>query len=176
MSDLALYDVPQPGEWAALGKCRTPGATALFFPTRGEDETPAIAICGGCAVTAECLAYALPHSQLQGIWGGTSAEGRRRLRAQPPARPEPPVEPGPAFSPRGTLLRTLEELSAHPGRWCRIARYAATHSAGAMASQLRAGDRPTPPGSWLFEARRCDEGGSDLWAFLVEPESEERSA
>jgi WhiB family redox-sensing transcriptional regulator len=54
---------------------------ALFFPERGEDVEPAKAVCGRCAVTAECLAYALadPDAFVFGIWGGTSGNERRKL-------------------------------------------------------------------------------------------------
>jgi WhiB family transcriptional regulator, redox-sensing transcriptional regulator len=40
----------------------------------------ATAICGRGWVRQECLAYALNHPELAGIWGGTSARERMRLR------------------------------------------------------------------------------------------------
>lgn len=115
----------------------------------------------------ECRAYALAHPDLRGIWGGRSAKERRQLRAQSP--PAPSATPGgPSKArPAGSLQRTLERLAAHPGRWARVARYPAPTSAAAVASRLRRGHLPAPPGSWRFEARRNQVGGSDLYARLV---------
>ena len=56
----------------------------LFYPI---GEGPAFAaqiarakdICGACPVRAACLAQALTHRELHGIWGGTSAAERREL-------------------------------------------------------------------------------------------------
>lgn len=172
-----LDEVPHPGPWARAGRCRVPGAGRLFFPQRGEGTEEAKAVCAGCPVKAECLAYALPHHDLVGIWGGTSGRERREMRGDPEQldEPEPSAAAGAGCSPRGTLMRALDELSAHPGRWCRVARYSATSSAGAAATNLRAGRLQAPPGAWSFEARRNDVGGSDLWAHLA-PEPVDRSA
>lgn len=54
----------------------------LFFPGRGADNTAAKAICARCLVRVECLDYALtdPDAFLAGIWGGTNAQERRKLR------------------------------------------------------------------------------------------------
>ena len=49
--------------------------------TRGtSSNAPAKAVCSGCPVRVECLAYALAEPQLQGVWGGTSDTERRALR------------------------------------------------------------------------------------------------
>lgn len=56
--------------------------TAVFFPESG-DVRRARAVCAGCTVRAECLDYALHASgeyPLLGIWGGTTADERRRMR------------------------------------------------------------------------------------------------
>lgn len=54
-------------------------ATDLFFPGRFDDEKVLAAkqVCAGCAVSAECLRYALLTGETQGIWGGTSGKERR---------------------------------------------------------------------------------------------------
>ena len=54
----------------------------IFFP---ETETPtasraAKAICAGCPVRAECLAFAMETVQTDGVWGGMDAGERRRMR------------------------------------------------------------------------------------------------
>lgn len=57
----------------------------LFFPEG--NSAPAIIqtmeakkVCGGCAVRAECLAYALESDQGFGIWGGLSEDEHRALK------------------------------------------------------------------------------------------------
>jgi WhiB family redox-sensing transcriptional regulator len=52
----------------------------LFYPARGESCREAKAVCAGCPVRVECLAYALATGEKLGIWGGTSERERRRLR------------------------------------------------------------------------------------------------
>ncbi len=52
----------------------------LFFPERGGPTAEAKAVCAGCQVRAECIAYALDHSIKFGIWGGRSERERRHMR------------------------------------------------------------------------------------------------
>jgi WhiB family redox-sensing transcriptional regulator len=55
-----------------------------FFPARGESSTPAKTVCTACLVRDECLAYALEHEELQGVWGALSARERKaRMRLRP---------------------------------------------------------------------------------------------
>ncbi|CAN5157696.1 hypothetical protein BH20ACT3_BH20ACT3_12200 [soil metagenome] len=163
----ALADVPLPGSWSERGSCRAVPPW-VFFPARGDSLDAAKGVCARCVVRQECASYAIPHVDLKGVWGGLSEAERRRLRA---GRGAEDVAAGPRCtqSPRGSLYRTLVELGAHPGRWGRVVRYASPESAGAMASLLRRGKRPTPPGEWEFVAGGPnDAGGSDLYACLVE--------
>jgi WhiB family redox-sensing transcriptional regulator len=58
----------------------------LFFPIstagpalRQVDE--AKRICRACLVRAPCLAWALDQSTILGVWGGTTEEERRAIRA-----------------------------------------------------------------------------------------------
>ena len=51
----------------------------LFYPERGGTPARARAFCDGCAVKAECLAWAISKRETYGIWGGTSERQRRRL-------------------------------------------------------------------------------------------------
>ena len=52
-----------------------------FVPGRGESAEPALAVCEGCAVVSDCLAYALELGEdAFGVWGATTGRQRRRLR------------------------------------------------------------------------------------------------
>lgn len=163
----ALQDSPFPGEWSERGACRRV-PTAVFFPGRGEEAATAKAVCGTCPVVEECRAYALGLPGLKGVWGGLSNHERAQRRRQATA-PEvevsgaPPPVPGPSASAPGTLLAHLEELAGYQGQWAQVARYASVNSAGALASLLRRGRRPVPPGRWRFEGH-LDGEGSALWA------------
>lgn len=77
---LALLDVDllRPA-WHARAACRGQGAER-FFLARGEHVGPAKAICSGCPVRAECLEAALADPWLAGVWAGTSARERERMR------------------------------------------------------------------------------------------------
>ena len=54
----------------------------LFFPEMGERAPAAKAICGRCVVRVPCLGWALDNREGYGIWGGLSADERKRFRAQ----------------------------------------------------------------------------------------------
>ena len=65
-------------DWAA---CRD-SDPAVFFPDNGNAVgiERAKQVCGSCAVTEECVSYAVGTNQTEGIWGGTTRGERRRLR------------------------------------------------------------------------------------------------
>lgn len=69
-------------EWRTRAACAG-YQHSLFFPV-GEADRETIErardVCMGCAVTTECLEYALETNQRAGIWGGTTEEERRSLR------------------------------------------------------------------------------------------------
>jgi hypothetical protein len=54
-----------------------------FFPEPGQqasgDIRMAKQMCSDCPIKAECLKFALKHTQI-GIWGGLTATERRRLK------------------------------------------------------------------------------------------------
>lgn len=162
---LPLADMAWPGSWTRRGACRTTPPW-VFFPAQGDSLDTAKGVCSRCPVRQECADYAVPHADLRGIWGGLSEAERRRLRASVPPSATSTAPLGPTQSPRGSLYRTLEELSAHPGRWARVVRYVSPESASASASLLRNGRRSVPPGGWEFEAILNEVGGSDLYAHL----------
>lgn len=65
--------------WRRRAACRGM-AVAVFFPAPGEDDSVARLVCSGCVVRVECLAYALAHPEVTGIWAETTATERRALR------------------------------------------------------------------------------------------------
>lgn len=63
----------------------------LFFPVEAFEgalsvkefyynEVEAKKICGTCPYQLECFSYALKNTDLQGIWGGTTAKDRAAIR------------------------------------------------------------------------------------------------
>jgi len=170
---VALCDVPPPGPWARHARCKnTP--PELWFPARGDDTGLAKQICARCPVIDDCLAYALAAGQqLQGIWGGTSARERRTLRSSASradtstpdvAQIEAPAD---AAAVDADLYAVLEQLTAHPGQWARVAHYTNRGSAWSTASMLRTGRRRIPAGRWEFEGRASD-NGSDVYARYLD--------
>jgi len=65
--------------WQTRAACRGMG-TGGWFPERGQDLRPALAICAGCPVRAECQDYARSLFVPYGIWGGQSNNQRTRGR------------------------------------------------------------------------------------------------
>jgi WhiB family redox-sensing transcriptional regulator len=52
-----------------------------WIPARGDSTFATLrAICGSCLVAERCLAYALDRPDVVGVWGGTTAKERRKLR------------------------------------------------------------------------------------------------
>jgi WhiB family redox-sensing transcriptional regulator len=66
-------------DWFDRAACRDMGPD-VFFTGKGVPTAPAKAICAGCPVTAECLAYGL--REKWGVWGGEAERSRRRIRVQ----------------------------------------------------------------------------------------------
>ncbi|MEU5431597.1 WhiB family transcriptional regulator [Streptomyces olivoreticuli] len=66
--------------WRQRGACTRPDSDKYFFATRSHAcQQEALQICGRCAVSTECLAYALDERIPEGIYGGTTADWRREL-------------------------------------------------------------------------------------------------
>ena len=71
--------------WHDVAACRDADPD-LFFPigTVGpalHQVEEAKRICRSCPVCPECLAWALDHGVGSGVWGGTTEDERRALRA-----------------------------------------------------------------------------------------------
>ena len=73
-----------PGEhWRTLAACQFADPD-LFFPISssgpaGVQVAQAKAICAGCPVRQQCLAFALRTHQVHGVWGGLSEQERYPL-------------------------------------------------------------------------------------------------
>jgi WhiB family transcriptional regulator, redox-sensing transcriptional regulator len=73
-----------PGEhWRSLAACQFADPD-LFFPISssgpsGSQVAQAKAICAGCPVRQQCLAFALRTHQVHGVWGGLTEQERHPL-------------------------------------------------------------------------------------------------
>ena len=72
-------------DWRFLAACRSADPD-LFFPVSLSGPSmaqvaEAKAICAGCPVRRECLAFALRTHQVHGVWGGLSEQERYPLRS-----------------------------------------------------------------------------------------------
>lgn len=62
--------------------CQEYAGKVNWFPATGEDLQPAKQVCARCLVKAECRSWALAQpASLEGVWGGTSKQQRRQMRA-----------------------------------------------------------------------------------------------
>ena len=69
----------QPEPWVAGALCAQTDPDA-FHPDPGQPGSAAKRVCARCDVTATCLAYALAHPEVMGVWGGTSQHERDLMR------------------------------------------------------------------------------------------------
>lgn len=66
--------------WITMAACRSADPD-LFFPAAKAGQSTeqiarAKAVCAGCPVRRQCLAFALQTRQADGIWGGLTREER----------------------------------------------------------------------------------------------------
>ena len=62
----------------------------IFFPDKEEDSpseyirkvVAAKEVCFECPIRKSCLKYALEHTSLSGVWGGTTTAQRAKMRSQ----------------------------------------------------------------------------------------------
>lgn len=76
-----LLTVPPPGTWIALGACRGE-PVGEWVPAKDRVEDRHRARCASCPVAVPCLAYAVAHPALWGIWAGTSHKERTSMRSK----------------------------------------------------------------------------------------------
>jgi WhiB family redox-sensing transcriptional regulator len=78
-----LAELTRRPSWHADAACR--GADpAAFILARGANAAVmarARAVCAVCTVTEQCLSFALADPDAMGVWGGTTAQQRRAMRA-----------------------------------------------------------------------------------------------
>lgn len=73
--DEKAFKVEEP--WMLEAHCKVTDTD--MFPSDGVGVTNAQRVCGGCAVRAECLEFALTKREEHGVWGGASEKERRRI-------------------------------------------------------------------------------------------------
>ncbi len=76
---LTLEDFLRRPEWHQQAACSGQGVRT-WFTGASETVERARAICGGCAVSAECVRYAMEDPDLEGVWAGLTAKERREIR------------------------------------------------------------------------------------------------
>jgi WhiB family transcriptional regulator, redox-sensing transcriptional regulator len=119
-------------DWHSAAACRH-ADWELFFPegTAGpalRQAGQAKRICMACPVRVECLTWALRHGVEFGIWGGTSPEQRRALRAAP-ARRVPPMRTRPDLPADGHHPALPDSRASRPRTFDQPACWAATSPA-----------------------------------------------
>jgi WhiB family redox-sensing transcriptional regulator len=67
------------GDWRDRALCAETDPEA-FFPDKGGSIALAKRTCFACEVRAECLAWALEHDEMHGVWGGLSYPQRLKLK------------------------------------------------------------------------------------------------
>jgi len=83
-----LPDTYRSGDWTDRAACAGMDVN-VFFDGAGDDSRgssgsahleQARAVCAGCTVTAQCLAFGQKHSRGYGVYGGLSGKQRQNLR------------------------------------------------------------------------------------------------
>jgi WhiB family redox-sensing transcriptional regulator len=76
----AIVDGDEDMSWTSQASCIGTDPEAFFPEDKGYDYTPEVKrICNNCPVKNECLSFAVRY-RVQGYWGGTTEQERRRLR------------------------------------------------------------------------------------------------
>lgn len=107
-------------EWRTQGRCRTAKVDPeTWYPLPTEPADMALAICRGCDVQPDCLAFALNAGDCEGIWGATTPRERRAMLvawakpvAEPVVVPSEPIEVTPGPCPEGHTQK--RNTKGHP--------------------------------------------------------------
>ena len=73
-----MYDL-RPMGWEFDGACSGHPSPEWWFPPKGHRATQAKALCAGCPVRCECLAFAVREHITEGVWGGLLPSERRKV-------------------------------------------------------------------------------------------------
>jgi WhiB family transcriptional regulator, redox-sensing transcriptional regulator len=80
-----MYATRNPAAWMAGGACLRTNPESFFPEGTGhgiaEQVHAARQVCNSCLVRQACLEWALSAPETDGIWGGTTPDERRTLRA-----------------------------------------------------------------------------------------------
>jgi len=80
-------------DWRSEGACLHADPDVFFPISAAGASAPQIrmarAICAGCKVRATCTDFALEHRDVEGIWGGTTDDERKKLRRSRARAPGP---------------------------------------------------------------------------------------
>lgn len=76
-----LEDMAIETSWMSRGVCSQTDPEVFFAPPDGNVcwWDTAVAVCLGCPVRDQCLAYAIEHGIAYGVWGGSTEADRRPL-------------------------------------------------------------------------------------------------
>lgn len=76
-----LEDMAVGTSWMRHGVCSQTDPETFFAPPDGNVRwwDAAVAVCRGCPVRDECLAYAIENDIAYGVWGGSTEAERRPL-------------------------------------------------------------------------------------------------
>lgn len=80
---------PHPADYvdAPVAACADPTIDPdLFFPHASDDADEAVAVCKGCPLQDACLTWAMPLTDLSGVWGGLTAYQRSLRRNNKPRK------------------------------------------------------------------------------------------
>jgi len=66
-------------DWRLSAECLD-ADPEIFFPEAGGNGADAKKVCARCNVKQDCLNYAIANLIDEGVWGGTSAVERQRMR------------------------------------------------------------------------------------------------
>lgn len=77
----ALFELLRRPEWYADALCKE-YPTSLFFPDKGQATARAKALCRRCTVRAECAEAGA--AEPVGIWGGLTAQARKKAQHRDP--------------------------------------------------------------------------------------------
>lgn len=95
-------------DWRSIASCKGVDPK-VFFPKSGNSKgmNLALSICLNCPVKAECLKANL--WEPDGVWGGTSAKQRSRIRAKSQTKVRSCFECNKLFNPSNPSVRMCSD-------------------------------------------------------------------